>query len=120
MRRYKRLALQKHPDMQKGTDAEFIAIGLAYHVLSNPKLRAQYDANEREFSTAKALLVEGFDMPKALELFETFFGTANPFATLTAGVDKLFDAAEQDRKPKPTAPINLTLVRYCAVCMLVL
>jgi len=108
-RAYKKLALQKHPDMEKGTDAEFVAIGLAYHVLSNPKLRAQYDASELEFSTTRALLVDSFDMPKALEAFEAFFGTANPFATVTKGVNELFDAAEQDRKPKPSPPIALVL-----------
>lgn len=107
--RYKKLALQQHPDMEKGTDAEFVAIGLAYQVLSNPKLRAQYDSNELEFSTTRALLVSSFDMPKALEIFEQFFGTANPFATVTVGVNELFDAAEQDRKPKPCPAIARTL-----------
>lgn len=63
-RRYKRLALQRHPDMEKGTDAEFVAVGLAYHVLSSNKLRAQYDANEQEFANSRALLVDTFDMPK--------------------------------------------------------
>lgn len=108
-RAYKRLALQRHPDMEKGTEAEFVAVALAYHVLSNAKLRAQYDANELEFANARALLVDTFDMPKALEIFEAFFGTANPFATVTAGVNELFDAAEADRQAKPSMPINLTL-----------
>jgi DnaJ-class molecular chaperone len=65
--RYKRLALQRHPDMEKGTEAEFVAVALAYHVLSNAKLRAQYDANELEFANARALLVDTFDMPKVSE-----------------------------------------------------
>jgi len=108
-RAYKRLALQRHPDMEKGTEAEFVAVALAYHVLSNAKLRAQYDANELEFTNARALLVDTFDMPKALEIFEAFYGTANPFATVTAGVNELFDAAEADRQAKPALPINLTL-----------
>jgi DnaJ-class molecular chaperone len=46
---------------------------------------------------------------QALEIFEAFFGTANPFATVTAGVNELFDAAEADRQAKPALPINLTL-----------
>jgi len=50
--------------MEKGTEAEFVAVALAYHVLSNAKLRAQYDANELEFANARALLVDTFDMPK--------------------------------------------------------
>lgn len=37
---------------------------------------------------------------QALETFEAFFGTANPFATVTAGVNELFDAAEEDRRVK--------------------
>eukprot|EP00285_Hemiselmis_virescens_P006004 CAMPEP_0173390084 /NCGR_PEP_ID=MMETSP1356-20130122/14289_1 /TAXON_ID=77927 ORGANISM="Hemiselmis virescens, Strain PCC157" /NCGR_SAMPLE_ID=MMETSP1356 /ASSEMBLY_ACC=CAM_ASM_000847 /LENGTH=346 /DNA_ID=CAMNT_0014347405 /DNA_START=78 /DNA_END=1114 /DNA_ORIENTATION=- len=108
-RAYKRLALQKHPDMIKGSDTEFVAVGLAYHVLSSNKLRAQYDANELEFNTARALLVDSFDLAKALEIFEAFFGTANPFATVTAGVNELFDAAEVDRRAKPAEPIHLSL-----------
>uniref|UniRef100_A0A6U2F4M2 J domain-containing protein n=1 Tax=Hemiselmis andersenii TaxID=464988 RepID=A0A6U2F4M2_HEMAN len=108
-RAYKRLALQKHPDMDKGSDTEFVAVGLAYHVLSSNKLKAQYDANELEFHNSRALLVDSFDITKALEIFQAFFGTANPFATVTAGVNELFDAAEADRKPKPAAPIQLSL-----------
>ena len=109
-RAFKKLALQSHPDKGKGLDAEFIAIALAYHVLVDPKLRAAYDANEREFSKTRQSLVESFDLDKALEIFAIFFGTANPFAASSTGVNELFDAAESERQPKPAPKLHLTLV----------
>jgi hypothetical protein len=73
-RAYKKLALSNHPDKNKGTEAEFLYIGFAYHVLSNPKLRAVYDANEVEFATSRQKLIENFNSEKALEIFDAFFG----------------------------------------------
>ena len=109
-RAYKKLALSNHPDKNKGTDTEFLYIGFAYHVLSDAKLRAVYDANEVEFSTSRQTLIEEFNSEKALEIFDAFFGTANPFAALSDGVKGLFDAEEKARQPKPAPPINLSLV----------
>eukprot|EP00290_Baffinella_frigidus_P042248 CAMPEP_0180283134 /NCGR_PEP_ID=MMETSP0988-20121125/10278_1 /TAXON_ID=697907 /ORGANISM="non described non described, Strain CCMP2293" /LENGTH=385 /DNA_ID=CAMNT_0022255575 /DNA_START=27 /DNA_END=1184 /DNA_ORIENTATION=+ len=109
-RAYKRLALQNHPDKGKGTDAEFVAIGFAYFALSNPKLRASFDMNEVEFSTARRQLVADFDLAKALETFDSFFGTANPFAAVSDGVNKLFDEAEAANEPNAPASIHLPLV----------
>ena len=109
-RAYKKLALSNHPDKNKGTETEFLYIGFAYHVLSNPKLRAIYDANEVEFATSRKSLVDEFNSDKALEIFDAFFGTANPFAALTDGVDGLFDAEEKARQPKPAPEIGLKLV----------
>mmetsp|Transcript_18608 Transcript_18608/g.44725 ORF Transcript_18608/g.44725 Transcript_18608/m.44725 type:complete len:348 (+) Transcript_18608:56-1099(+) len=109
-RAYKKLALQHHPDKNKGTDGEFIAVALAYHVLSSAKLRAVYDMNEMEFSNTRRSLVDSFDLAKALEIFDSFFGTANPFAALSDGVNELFDAAEEARKPQPPPNINMDLV----------
>jgi DnaJ-class molecular chaperone len=107
---FKKLALQAHPDKGKGLDAEFIAIALAYHVLSDPKLRAAYDANEREFAKTRQTLVDSFDLDKSLQIFASFFGTANPFAASSSGVNDLFDSAEAERQPKPAPNLNLTLV----------
>ena len=73
-RAYKKLALSNHPDKNKGTETEFLYIGFAYHVLSNPKLRAVYDANEVEFATSRQKLIENFNSEKALEIFDAFFG----------------------------------------------
>ena len=73
-RAYKKLALSNHPDKNKGTETEFLYIGFAYHVLSNPKLRAVYDANEVEFATSRQKLIESFNSEKALEIFDAFFG----------------------------------------------
>ena len=109
-RAYKKLALSNHPDKDKGTETEFLYIGFAYHVLSNPKLRAQYDANEVEFSTSRKSLVDEFNSEKALEIFDAFFGTANPFAALSDGVNGLFDAEEKARQPTPPPVIKKTLV----------
>ena len=100
-RAYKKLALSNHPDKDKGTETEFLYIGFAYHVLSNPKLRAQYDANEVEFTTSRKSLVDEFNSEKALEIFDAFFGTANPFAALSDDVNGLFNAEEKARQPTP-------------------
>jgi len=109
-RAYKKLALSNHPDKNKGTETEFLYIGFAYHVLSNPKLRAVYDTNEVEFATSRKSLVDDFNSEKALEIFDGFFGTANPFAALSDGVNGLFDAEEKARQPKPAPEIALKLV----------
>jgi curved DNA-binding protein CbpA len=109
-RAYRKLALQNHPDKGKGTEAEFVAIGFAYHVLSNPKLRAGFDMNEVEFAVTRRQLVQDFDLARALETFDVFFGTANPFAAVSDGVNKLFDATEAARQPGAPAAIELPLV----------
>jgi len=109
-RAYKKSALSNHPDKNKGTETEFLYIGFAYHVLSNAKLRAIYDANEVEFSTSRQSLVDEFNSEKALEIFDAFFGTANPFAALSDGVNGLFDAEEKARQPKPAPQISLPLI----------
>ena len=109
-RAYKNLALANHPNKGKGTETEFLYIAFAYHVLVQPKLRAVYDANELEFSTSRKALIDDFNSETALEIFDQFFGTSNPFAALSDGVDGLFDAEEQARQPVPAPEIDLQLV----------
>ena len=47
---YRKLAREVHPDHVASADpARFLAIGEAYQVLSDPKLRAQYDAELTAF-----------------------------------------------------------------------
>ncbi|KAL4255585.1 hypothetical protein AB1N83_013937 [Pleurotus pulmonarius] len=54
---YKTQAMKYHPDKNPSADAEekFKAIGAAYHVLSNPHLRAAYDRDGRTATRSVAL-----------------------------------------------------------------
>ena len=101
-RTYRKLALKTHPDKEKGTESEFLAIGFAYRVLSDRKLRALYDRRDMDFSASKADLIESFDINEALRIFDQFFGTSNPFAAVSEGVESLFDSEADKRKPKPS------------------
>ena len=53
---YRRLARERHPDVNSAADAEreFALIAHAYRILSNPQERARYDGIERERRTKAA------------------------------------------------------------------
>jgi curved DNA-binding protein CbpA len=53
---YRRLARERHPDVNQAADAEreFALIAHAYRILSNPQERARYDSIERERRTKVA------------------------------------------------------------------
>lgn len=73
-RAFRRLASQHHPD--KGGDKErFQEIQQAYATLSDPTLRAQYDAPA---SFSKPAGAGGFDFDTIFEMFGTRFGDARP------------------------------------------
>mmetsp|Transcript_34577 Transcript_34577/g.77978 ORF Transcript_34577/g.77978 Transcript_34577/m.77978 type:complete len:314 (-) Transcript_34577:275-1216(-) len=108
-RSYRKLALKTHPDKEKGTESEFLAIGFSYRVLSDRKLRALYDRRDMDFSASKADLIESFDINEALAIFDHFFGTSNPFAAVSEGVESLFDSEADKRKPKPSQRIEIEL-----------
>jgi curved DNA-binding protein CbpA len=42
---YRRLARARHPDRPSGSDAEMVALNLAYRVLGDPERRRRYDAS---------------------------------------------------------------------------
>jgi len=83
-RAFRRLARQHHPDVNKepGSEERFKKINEAYHVLSDPKKRSQYD---RFGSSGGPGAGPGFDFEDLFEggfggfgglgdVFETFFG----------------------------------------------
>ncbi|KAI8919196.1 DnaJ domain-containing protein, partial [Powellomyces hirtus] len=51
---YRRLALQLHPDKNGGKQDEFLLIGEANYILSDPRLRAQYDLSLAEKSRPRS------------------------------------------------------------------
>ncbi|MDQ3649989.1 MAG: J domain-containing protein [Acidobacteriota bacterium] len=65
---YRRLARQRHPDMNGGTDQsarEFALIALAYRTLSDPQERAYYDAQRERIMSGGASSVLHSDNPHA-------------------------------------------------------
>ncbi|RLE41736.1 molecular chaperone DnaJ, partial [Candidatus Woesearchaeota archaeon] len=78
---YRRLAKKYHPDLHKGNkeyEEKFKEINEAYKVLSDPKLRANYDrfgtAEDTGFGTGFQGFDFGFDEFDLGDIFETFFG----------------------------------------------
>mmetsp|Transcript_4098 Transcript_4098/g.14662 ORF Transcript_4098/g.14662 Transcript_4098/m.14662 type:complete len:120 (+) Transcript_4098:295-654(+) len=70
---YMRLALRWHPDKHGGSDeakSKFQDICQAYHVLSDPKMRQEY--NETALFD-----VDGFNLEEFLKRFKQFILTAN-------------------------------------------
>jgi len=89
---YKRLALRWHPDRDKteAAKAMFIAIKAAHRVLSNPTLRADYDARRS---------MAGLQLDESILLSED--------ENLFASQDSVFRA--QSAVSKPQAPPNLDI-----------
>lgn len=89
-RAYRLLAIQWHPDknpnrIEKATE-KFKEVSEAYEVLSNHQLRARFDRGgtrglKRAFGTEPPYRFSG----DANKIFEHFFGTNNPFASIMAG-----------------------------------
>lgn len=68
---YRRRAMETHPDKHPNdpeAESKFQAVGEAYQVLSDPRLRSQYD----EFGKDKAVPQQGFE--DATEYFTAIFG----------------------------------------------
>ena len=83
---YRKLAIENHPRNSKTTDHhKFHEIAEAFEVLSDPKYRSCYD-KFGEFQLKEGITNEngGFIggyryIGNAFEIFEKFFGSANPF-----------------------------------------
>lgn len=120
---YRRLAMKWHPDKNPENSDEaaqiFQDIGEAYSVLTDKKKKAIYDQFGYEG------LREGGDdggyKQNATEIFESFFGTANPFADFGFGESVPF--ASRLRKPGPQKmkevcrPLECTLEELFRGCV---
>lgn len=120
---YRKLAMKWHPDKNpdKAEEAanKFQEIGEAFDVLSDPQKRAIYEQYGYDG------LVNGIPEPaggssagyqyggNAAEMFESFFGTSNPFASFGFGDSQPF--ASKLNKPPPSKPDP---VKYDLECTL--
>ena len=121
-RAYRKLAMRWHPDKNKGDEAakdKFQEISRAYDVLSDVEKRAIYDQHGED-----GLLngVEGEEgkgseaFPASVdagEIFERFFGTANPFADFGFGDTMPFASAM--KQSGPTQPPAVTTELGCTL-----
>lgn len=111
---YRKLAMKWHPDKNPDIPEEaarkFQEIGEAYDVLSDPRKRAIYDQYGYEG------LRDGIPDPaggntagysykqNAVEIFENFFGTSNPFAAFGFGSAMPFSTKLNKPGPKISEP----------------
>jgi DnaJ-class molecular chaperone len=118
-RAYRKLAMRWHPD-KNADDAEnaaqkFQEIAEAYEVLSDREKRAIYDQYGEEglrngVPDGDGGTRGGFDTNvDAGKIFESFFGTANPFSDFGFGDTMPFGSAMRQTGPKqaPTVQSNL-------------
>lgn len=106
---YRRLAMKWHPDKNSDEAAsqKFQEIGQAYAILSDKNKRTQYD----QFGSVGEEEEEpGRD---AREVFNEFFGTANPFASFGFGDSVPF--ASRLRKPGPRKPEDIARSLDCTL-----
>ncbi|MEJ7575770.1 MAG: J domain-containing protein [Pyrinomonadaceae bacterium] len=116
---YRRLARERHPDVNKNSDAaahEFALIALAYRTLSNPQERAHYDAQRERLmrggsvlhstnpharrmrrATAQRRWDQAVDRWLEVERRETFARTQAVFTTVTLFLSTFFVAVLKPR-----------------------
>lgn len=85
-KQYRKLAHQYHPDKNNGDDNKFKDISSAYSVLSDTKLKQEYDTRSPNGNSYSPF--GGFDGPGfefhfggAEDMFNQFFGGNNPFGS---------------------------------------
>jgi len=104
---YRRLALRWHPSRHHNTPqldsaiAIFKEVSNAYAILINPKTRAQYDSVGEDFTKQSVVAALPLELAKAEQVFEAFFGTANPFAGLVEGERELWQSEMTEKMAEP-------------------
>jgi len=117
-RAYRKLAMKYHPD-KNPDNAEaastFQLIAEAYDVLIDKEKRAIYD--QYGYEGLRDGLVDGYGQtrggygkPDAQEIFESFFGTANPFADFGFGQNNAFGSKLKRPGPKKAPDVVTDLV----------
>lgn len=109
---YRKLALQWHPSRHRNSSqldsavTIFKEVAEAYSVLIDQKARAQYDSVGEDFTKQAIVTASPMELAKAETVFETFFGTANPFASLIEGERELWQELAQQKLSEPP-PIEM-------------
>ena len=129
---YRKLALKYHPDKNKSPEAEgkFKEVSEAFDVLSDPKKKSTYDRFGEEglkggVPTADGSFTEGYTFGRnAHEIFNSFFGTNNPFSDMFMGSEdfgsgfmrrpggpagSMFDGMNARMQPRKDPPVERDL-----------
>lgn len=112
---YRKLAMKWHPDKNPESAEEaakkFQEIGEAYDVLSDSEKRAIYDQYGYEgLRDGVSEQSKGYCYKQnAREIFETFFGTTNPFAAFGFGETMPFSSRLNKPGPKNSEPVVYNL-----------
>ena len=119
---FRTLSVKYHPMMNKDALAashiEFNKVCEAYEVLSNPKLKAEFDQNGetglKNGTTRKknGKVVGSYTFSgNALEIFQGFFGNANPFTDkVDTGKKQVAKKDDEDDQPK-----DIEIVLGCTI-----
>lgn len=114
-RAYRKVAMKWHPDKNPDNVAEaalkFQEIGEAYDVLSDPAKRAVFDQYGYEgLRDGVSEQAKGYTYKQnAKEIFESFFGTSNPFAAFGFGDSMPFASRLNKPGPKASEPVVYNL-----------
>ena len=120
---FRTLSVKHHPMMNKDSLAkshiEFDKVCEAYEVLSNPKFKAEYDQHGetglKNGTTRKKTgkIVGSYNFSgNSLEIFQGFFGNANPFT------DRKIKSEEEkaaEAEVDPDAPKDIEIVLGCSI-----